>query len=61
MEPPESEPKLTFRLSDQNEFLCLACGRIIASVGNDRSVVVELPDLIALFKKHVELYHPTRS
>ena len=56
--PAESEPMLTFKLSDENEFRCSACQIPIASFGNGRFVVAGLPDLIAAFRDHVARYHP---
>jgi hypothetical protein len=61
MESSESEPELVFKLSDQNEFYCSACGCAVASIGNGRFVVSGLPDLIVLFKQHVERYQPKQS
>lgn len=59
MESSESEPELIFRLSDQNEFYCSACGGTIASISNARFVVGDgIPGLIAAFKEHVEHHHP---
>jgi hypothetical protein len=61
MESFESEPELVFKLSDQNEFYCSACGSTVASIGNGRFVIGGIPGLIAAFKEHVERYHPTQS
>jgi len=47
----------TFKLSDETKFRCSACQSPIASVGNDRFVMVGLADLIAAFRDHVRRYH----
>ncbi len=51
------EPMLTFKLSDLNEFQCSACGKEVVSLHNGRFIVAGIPDLIATFRKHVELCH----
>jgi hypothetical protein len=57
MEKPKSEPMLTFRLSEGNEFRCSACGHAVVQLGNARFVVSGIPDLIAAFKEHVGRVH----
>jgi hypothetical protein len=54
----DSEPTLTLQLSDENEFYCSACQNSIASIGNGRFIVSGIPDLIAIFREHVDRYHP---
>lgn len=61
MESLESEPELIFKLSNQSEFYCSACGDTIASVGNARFVTVGLADLIESFREHVKRVHPLAS
>lgn len=58
MAKPQSEPTLIFRLSDENEFHCSACGNPVASLGNGRFIVgTGIRDLIAAFREHVGRYH----
>ena len=55
---PQSEPVLTFKLSDVNEFRCSACDQEIRSLGgNGRFIVVGIQDLVETFKLHVEQCH----
>jgi hypothetical protein len=58
MEKSESEPMLTFKLSDRDEFRCSAYGVAVASIHNSRFVVSGLADPIAMFREHVGRYHP---
>jgi hypothetical protein len=51
------EPVLTFKLSNLNVFNCSACGQEVASSQNSRFIVAGISDLIATFKRHVELCH----
>jgi hypothetical protein len=60
VESSESEPELIFRLSDQNEFYCSACGDTVASLGNGRFAIGGIPGLIAAFREHVQRQHPTQ-
>ena len=57
MSQPQSEPMLTFKISDVNEFHCSKCGATIASTADRRLVVVGLADLIDVFKDHVSRCH----
>jgi hypothetical protein len=57
MAKPKSEPLLTFKLSEADEFRCSACGHAVVQLGNARFVVSGIPDLIAAFKEHVGRVH----
>ena len=57
MSQTPSEPMLTFKISDVNEFRCSECGATIASTTDRRLVVVGLADLIDVFKDHVSRAH----
>jgi hypothetical protein len=49
----DTEPMLTFKFSDGQEFHCSACGQDIASAHNSRFIVDRVQDLITAFKTHV--------
>jgi hypothetical protein len=57
MSQAQSEPNLTFKISDVNEFHCSECGATIASTSDRRLVVLGLADLIDVFKDHVSRCH----
>jgi hypothetical protein len=57
----DTEPTLTIKLSDRNEFHCSVCGHEVISAPNSRFIVNRVTDLIAAFKYTRTSAAPVRS
>jgi hypothetical protein len=61
MPQPQSEPNLTFRISDVNEFHCSECGSAIAPTFDGRLVVTCAKTTLAVANKQENSTQDRRS